>query len=87
MSKPLMADVCRLLKIKQLCTPVYHLQTDGLVERFNQMLRRMLQQVVKEDKDQDMNELLDQFQNVFFTDAVLQDRCQAGSFAKDRTEP
>ncbi len=32
----LMADLCRLLKVKQLRTTVYHPQTDGLVEQFNQ---------------------------------------------------
>ncbi len=31
----LMADLCRLLKVKQLRTTVYHPQADGLVERFN----------------------------------------------------
>ncbi len=34
----LMADLCRLLKVKQLRTAVYHPQMDGLVERFNQTL-------------------------------------------------
>lgn len=47
MSK-LMADICRLLQIKQILTPVYHPQTDGLVERFNQTLKRMLRRVVDE---------------------------------------
>ncbi len=31
----LMADLCRLLRVKQLRTTVYHPQTDGLVERLN----------------------------------------------------
>ncbi len=46
----LMADLCRLLKVKQLRTTVYHPQTDGLVERFNQTLKQMLRRVVAEDK-------------------------------------
>ncbi len=46
----LMADLCRLLRVKQLRTTVYHPQTDGLVERFNQTLKQMLRWVVAEDK-------------------------------------
>ncbi len=46
----LMADLCRLLRVKQLRTTVYHPQTDGLVERFNQTLKQMLRRVVAEDK-------------------------------------
>ncbi len=46
----LMADLCTLLKVKQLRTSVYHPQTDGLVERFNQTLKQMLRRVVAEDK-------------------------------------
>lgn len=45
----LMADLCKLLQVKQLRTSVYHPQTDGLVERFNQTLKRMLRRVVVED--------------------------------------
>lgn len=45
----LMADLCKLLKVKQLHTSVYHPQTDGMVERFNQTLKRMLKRVVAED--------------------------------------
>ncbi len=44
----LMADLCHLLKVKQLRTSVYHPQTDGLVKRFNQTLKQMLWQVVEE---------------------------------------
>lgn len=36
------ADLCRLLKVKHLRTSVYHPQTDGLVERFNKTLKQML---------------------------------------------
>ncbi len=46
----LMADLCRLLRVKQLRTTVYHPQADGLVERFNQTLKQMLRRVVAEDK-------------------------------------
>ncbi len=46
----LIADLCTLLKVKQLRTSVYHPQTDGLVERFNQTLKQMLRRVVAEDK-------------------------------------
>ncbi len=46
----LMADLCRLLRVKQLRTTVYHPQTDGLVERFNQTLKQMLRRVVAEDR-------------------------------------
>uniref|UniRef100_A0A9J8CHH6 Gypsy retrotransposon integrase-like protein 1 n=1 Tax=Cyprinus carpio carpio TaxID=630221 RepID=A0A9J8CHH6_CYPCA len=46
----MMADVCKLLKVQQLRTTVYHPQTDGLVERFNQTLKQMLRRVVAEDK-------------------------------------
>ncbi|XP_053473735.1 uncharacterized protein LOC128603132 [Ictalurus furcatus] len=45
----LMADLCRLLQVKHLKTSVYHPQTDGLVERFNQTLKRMLRRVVDEE--------------------------------------
>ncbi|XP_073681655.1 uncharacterized protein [Garra rufa] len=46
----LMADLCRLLRVKQLRTTVYHPQTDGLVERFNQTLKQMLRRVTAEDR-------------------------------------
>ncbi|KAL1279405.1 hypothetical protein QQF64_026078 [Cirrhinus molitorella] len=45
----LIADMCRLLVVKQLRTSVYHPQTDGLVERFNQTLKQMLRRVAAED--------------------------------------
>lgn len=38
MSK-LMIDLCRLLQVKHLRTSVYYPQTDGLVKRFNQTLK------------------------------------------------
>uniref|UniRef100_A0A8C1NT83 Gypsy retrotransposon integrase-like protein 1 n=2 Tax=Cyprinus carpio TaxID=7962 RepID=A0A8C1NT83_CYPCA len=46
----MMADVCKLLKVQQLRTTVYHPQTDGLIERFNQTLKQMLHRVAAEDK-------------------------------------
>lgn len=42
----LMADLCKLFKVKQLRVTVYHPQTDRLVERFNHTLKRMLRRVV-----------------------------------------
>lgn len=45
-----MADLCKLLHIKRLRTTVYHPQTDGLVERLNQMLKQILRRVAAEDK-------------------------------------
>lgn len=41
MSK-LMLDLCQLLQVKHLKTSVYHPQTDGLIKRFNQTLKRLL---------------------------------------------
>uniref|UniRef100_A0A8C2IIM4 ribonuclease H n=1 Tax=Cyprinus carpio TaxID=7962 RepID=A0A8C2IIM4_CYPCA len=46
----MMADVCKLLKVQQRRTTVYHPQTDGLIERFNQTLKQMLRRVAAEDK-------------------------------------
>ncbi len=46
----LMANLCRSLKVKQLRTTIYHPQTDGLVQCFNQTLKQMLRHVVAEDK-------------------------------------
>ncbi|KAI2653740.1 Retrovirus-related Pol polyprotein [Labeo rohita] len=46
----LMADLAHLLKVKQIRTSVYHPQTDGLVEKFNQTLKQMLRRVAAEDK-------------------------------------
>ena len=41
--------MCKLLKIVQVCTSVYHPQTNGLIERFNQTLKGMLQKLTEED--------------------------------------
>ena len=44
-----MKDLLSLLQVKQLHTSVYHPQTDGLVERFNKMLKQMLKKVMDID--------------------------------------
>jgi transposase InsO family protein len=50
----LLAKVYRLLHIHALRTSPYHPQTDGLVERFNQILKSMLRKhTTKEGKDWD----------------------------------
>lgn len=45
----IMKDLCRVMNITQLRTSVYHPQTDGLVERFNQTLKQMLRKVIDAD--------------------------------------
>lgn len=45
----LMSNLCWLLHVKQIQTSVYYPQTYGLVKRFNQTLKRMLQWVVDEE--------------------------------------
>ncbi|KAJ8353788.1 hypothetical protein SKAU_G00213550 [Synaphobranchus kaupii] len=45
----IMRDLCQLMKVTQLGTSVYHPQTDGLVERFNQTLKKMLKITMEAD--------------------------------------
>ena len=50
----LLSELYRLLKIQAVRTSPYHPQCDGLVERFNQILKMMLKKfVTKEGKDWD----------------------------------
>lgn len=46
-----MADLCRLLQVDDLKTLVYHPQTDGLIEWFNQTVKQMLRWVVADGGD------------------------------------
>ncbi|KAJ8368734.1 hypothetical protein SKAU_G00087620 [Synaphobranchus kaupii] len=45
----IMRDLCQLMKVTQLRTSVYHPQTDGLVDRFNQTLKKMLKKTMEAD--------------------------------------
>lgn len=45
----LMADRCMLLQVKQIRMSVYHPQTDGLIEHFNQTLKQIFWQVVDKE--------------------------------------
>ncbi|KAJ8349857.1 hypothetical protein SKAU_G00249870 [Synaphobranchus kaupii] len=45
----IMRDLCQLMKVTQLRTSFYHPQTDGLVERFNQTLKKMLKKTMEAD--------------------------------------
>lgn len=53
----LMADTYQLLHIKSMRISLYHPQTDGLVQRFNQTLKSMLQKAANDD-GQDWDKLL-----------------------------
>ena len=50
-------EMCRLLHISQLRMSVYHPQTDGFVEWFNKILKRMLRKLVNTD-GRDWDQLL-----------------------------
>lgn len=44
----LIKDMCWLMQVKQVRTSTYHPQTDGLIECFNQTLRRLWRTVEEE---------------------------------------
>lgn len=45
-----MLEMCLLLQVKQFRILVYHPQTNGLIEHFNQTLKRMFGRVVEVDR-------------------------------------
>lgn len=47
--KDLLTEVCCWLQVKHIRKSIYHPQTDGLIKRFNQMLKRILWWVVEEE--------------------------------------
>ena len=51
----LIAEICKVMGIMKVNTTAYHLQSDGLVERFNWTLLDMLSKAVKGgEKDWDV---------------------------------
>ena len=46
----LMKEICQLLGLKKTQTTPYHLQSDGLVERFNRTVLDMLSMAVQQDE-------------------------------------
>ena len=57
MSK-LLAETYTMLGVRAIRTTPYHLQTDGLVERFNQTLKQMLKKVATEPNKKDWDKIL-----------------------------
>ena len=53
----LLAELYRLLHVTRIRTSPYHPQTDGVVDRFNQILKTMLQKFVT-DNGKDWDRLL-----------------------------
>ena len=54
LTSEMMAEVCRLLSLKQLTTTPYHAQSNGMCERFHQCMKLMLKRLCQErEKDWD----------------------------------